>query len=146
MENIAKMNEKMNSSAELSPNNKIKAVIYARSATSTCNNQITSAKNFVKQHPNIDLTDILIDEGINNINRPAFNQLLELIKDKKIDVIIVKSLSRLFRSMDVAFELQNLCVQYDVCVYTLESSSVMDWDIEGNPLANVCVKKELFLQ
>ena len=146
MENLAKINEKMNSSAELSPNNKIKAVIYARSATGTCDNQITSAKNFVKQHPNIDLTDILIDEGINNINRPAFNQLLELIKDKKIDVIIVKSLSRLYRSMDVAFELRDLCVQYDVCVYTLESDSVMDWDIEGNPLANVCVKKELFLQ
>lgn len=67
-------------------------------------NSITNQKliidNYLKEHKEYKLVDYYIDDGYSgtNFNRPEFQRMLEDIKNKKIDVIIIKDLSRLGRN------------------------------------------------
>ena len=67
-------------------------------------NSITNQKliidNYLKEHKEYELVDYYIDDGYSgtNFNRPEFKRMLEDIKNKKIDVIIIKDLSRLGRN------------------------------------------------
>ena len=67
-------------------------------------NSITNQKliidNYLKEHREYVLVDYYIDDGYSgtNFNRPEFQRMLEDIKNKKIDVIIIKDLSRLGRN------------------------------------------------
>ncbi len=67
-------------------------------------NSITNQKliidNYLKEHKEYKLVDYYIDDGYSgtNFNRPKFQRMFEDIKNKKIDVIIIKDLSRLGRN------------------------------------------------
>lgn len=67
-------------------------------------NSITNQKliidNYLKEHKDYELVDYYIDDGYSgtNFNRPEFQRMLEDIKNKKIDVIVIKDLSRLGRN------------------------------------------------
>ena len=67
-------------------------------------NSITNQKiiidNYLKEHKEYRLIDYYIDDGYSgtNFNRPEFQRMLIDIKNKKIDVIIIKDLSRLGRN------------------------------------------------
>ena len=67
-------------------------------------NSITNQKlivdNYLKEHKEYKLVDYYIDDGYSgtNFNRPEFQRMSEDIKNKKIDVIIIKDLSRLGRN------------------------------------------------
>ena len=64
-------------------------------------NNITNQKlvidNYLKEHRKYKLVDYYIDDGYSgtNFDRPEFQRMLEDIKNKKIDVILIKDLSRL---------------------------------------------------
>ena len=61
-------------------------------------NQKTMLKNYVKEN-NFNLIDEYVDDGFSgtNFDRPAFKRMLEDIKNNKINLVIVKDLSRLGR-------------------------------------------------
>ena len=67
-------------------------------------NSITNQKliiyNYLKEHKEYKLTGYYIDDGYSgtNFDRPEFQRMLEDIKNKKINVIIIKDLSRLGRN------------------------------------------------
>lgn len=67
-------------------------------------NSITNQKliidNYLKEHKEYVLVNYYIDDGYSgtNFDRPEFQRMLEDIKNKKIDVIIIKDLSRLGRN------------------------------------------------
>ena len=67
-------------------------------------NSITNQKiiidNYLEKNKKYKLVDYYIDGGYSgtNFNRPEFQRMLEDIKNKKIDVIIIKDLSRLGRN------------------------------------------------
>ena len=63
-------------------------------------NQRSLITDFVKQHKEIQLVEEYIDDGYSgtNFDRPAFQRMLEDVKRKKINCIIVKDLSRLGRN------------------------------------------------
>lgn len=63
-------------------------------------NQRQIIDNYLKEHNEYKLVDYYIDDGYSgtNFNRPEFQRMLEDIKNKKIDVIIIKDLSRLGRN------------------------------------------------
>ena len=63
-------------------------------------NQRSLINDFVKQHKEIQLVEEYIDDGYSgtNFDRPAFQRMLEDVKRKKINCIIVKDLSRLGRN------------------------------------------------
>lgn len=67
-------------------------------------NSITNQKliidNYLKEHNEYLLVDYYIDDGYSgtNFNRPEFQRMLEDIKNKRIDVVVIKDLSRLGRN------------------------------------------------
>ena len=78
--------------------------IYARLSheekeSESIENQIKAAKEFIKAAENIVLNDIKCDDGYSGVdfNRPAFNEMMEDIKNGNINCVIVKDLSRLGR-------------------------------------------------
>lgn len=63
-------------------------------------NQRQIIDNYLKEHNEYKLVDYYVDDGYSgtNFDRPEFQRMLEDIKNKKIDVIIIKDLSRLGRN------------------------------------------------
>ena len=55
---------------------------------------------FVENHPEITLRSVRVDDGYSGVNfeRPAFIAMMEAVKDKKVNCIIVKDFSRLGRN------------------------------------------------
>ena len=72
--------------------------VLKRNSTSI-NNQIEIAKRYIIEHDMI-LKEIYIDDGVSGTtyDRPGFNALLEGVKRKLFNTIIVKDLSRLGRN------------------------------------------------
>ena len=62
-------------------------------------NQRKLIKDYLKHHPEIILTQEFCDDGFTgaNFDRPDFQRMIELVKKKEIDCIIVKDLSRFGR-------------------------------------------------
>lgn len=88
---------------------KYKAAAYLRLSKEEFSNEkesnsITNQKliidNYLEKNKEYKLVDYYIDDGYSgtNFNRPEFQRMLEDIKNKKIDVIIIKDLSRLGRN------------------------------------------------
>lgn len=85
-----------------------KAAAYCRlshddgndSESNSISNQKLIIKNFVKQHPDIEIVDEKVDDGFTgiNLNRPALEEMLEDIKKGIINCVIVKDLSRFSRN------------------------------------------------
>ena len=81
--------------------NKYKVAAYLRLSKEEFSNEkesnsITNQKiiinNYLKEHNEYKLVDYYIDDGYSgtNFDRPEFQRMLEDIKNKKIDVIIIK--------------------------------------------------------
>ena len=86
-----------------------KAAAYLRLSKEEYNNEKESNSiinqkqiidNYLKEHKEYKLVDYYVDDGYSgtNFDRPEFQRMLEDIKNKKIDVIIIKDLSRLGRN------------------------------------------------
>lgn len=62
-------------------------------------NQRKLIDNYIAQHPEIEVVDEKIDDGYSGVlfDRPAFKEMMELIKEGKVNCVIVKDLSRLGR-------------------------------------------------
>lgn len=63
-------------------------------------NQRDLISAFLEKHPEITLNTVRIDDGYTGVNfdRPAFRTMMEAVKEKKINCIIVKDFSRLGRN------------------------------------------------
>lgn len=87
--------------------NSSKAGLYIRlsreddgdSVSESIVNQKSLLEQYVMEN-NLDVFDIYIDDGYSgtNFDRSEFQRMLEDIKNKKIDVILIKDLSRLGRN------------------------------------------------
>lgn len=75
-------------------------VTCAKQQSNSIENQKEYIEDFLKAHPEILIVDYYIDDGYSGVNfeRPAFQRMLQDIRDKKIDCVIVKDLSRLGRN------------------------------------------------
>lgn len=63
-------------------------------------NQKEYIEDFVRNRPEIEIVDFYIDDGYSGVNfdRPDFQRMLQDIKEKKINCVIVKDLSRFGRN------------------------------------------------
>lgn len=63
-------------------------------------NQKKLCKDFLKSHPEMHLYDVYEDDGYTGVNfeRPSFLRLIEDIRNKKVNCVIVKDLSRFGRN------------------------------------------------
>lgn len=122
---------------------KVKAAIYARVSTDkkeqkdSCENQLYLANAFVNKHPNVEIVATLVDDGIsgkNAISRPDFIKLIDLIEKQAIDLVIVKSRSRLHRDDEVAIILRNICIDHNVGTLVLDKDNITDYDDDNSSL------------
>ncbi len=67
--------------------------------SNSVSNQRKLIDDFIAQHPEIEAVAEKVDDGYNGVlyNRPAFMEMMELIKSGKANCVIVKDLSRLGR-------------------------------------------------
>ena len=71
-----------------------------RKESNSITSQKTLLKEFVKEHEDLQLYDIYIDDGYTgtDFNRPGFQRLLEDMRKGNINCVLVKDLSRLGRN------------------------------------------------
>jgi len=81
-----------------------RTVIYARlsrenSEQEKIETQIEEIRNYILKNPMFRLVNIYADNGYSgmNFNRPAFQQMMEDLRNRKIDCIVVRDLSRFAR-------------------------------------------------
>jgi DNA invertase Pin-like site-specific DNA recombinase len=93
-----------NNSGENSYIRVYRTAIYARLSRETrkvekIENQIDYVKSYIEKRPYFQLVDVYADNGYTgtDFNRPEFQRLMEDIRNRKIDCIIVKDLSRFAR-------------------------------------------------
>lgn len=115
----------------------VRAVIYARVSTDnegqkeSCSNQVTLAKNYISDHPNISLVATYVDDGIsgkNDFTRPQYNEMLQQLSEEKFDLIITKALSRLNRDELNSLMLNSLLIEHNATVLTLEDNQIHDFE------------------
>lgn len=128
---------------EETPENAVDAAIYARVSTTnlgqreSCNNQVAYAMDYISKHPNIKLQKIFIDDGIsgkNEDNRPEYQKMLQMIRDGKIQAVIIKDYSRPNRSNN-SFELEDILVENDATFINLAYGRVDDLEDPDAALA-----------
>lgn len=118
----------------------IRAAVYARVSTrnegqkDSCDNQVKTASDFVSDHKNISLSQahIFVDNGISGksvTNRPEYQNLMRCVEVRSIDLIIVKTCSRLFRSTLNAQIFLTELLTNNVVLLTLEDNKI--WDFES---------------
>ena len=106
--------------------NKIQIVVaYCRLSREDGDNESVSIANqkkiieaFAKEH-NMIISDFYIDDGVSGyiMDRPDFNRLKMDLNTGKVDVVIVKDLSRLGRhNAKVQLFLENILLEYVFCI------------------------------
>lgn len=125
--------EKLNTGS----NDIIRAVIYARVSTDnegqkeSCSNQVSLAEKYIAEHPNIQLIATYIDDGIsgkNDFTRPQYNEMLQKLSEDGFDLILTKALSRLNRDELNSLVLNNLLLEHNATVLTLEDRQIHDFE------------------
>jgi len=101
-----------------------KCAIYTRVSTNmqaekefnSCEAQELKIKNFVKSQNNWETVKVYSDPGYTgaNIKRPAFQEMLEDIKQRQIDIILCYKIDRLTRSPRDFYQLIELFDKYTV--------------------------------
>ncbi len=78
----------------------MKIIGKEKQESNSVTSQKTLLKEFVEEHKDLIVYDIYIDDGFTgtDFNRPAFQRLLEDMRNGKINCVIVKDLSRLGRN------------------------------------------------
>jgi DNA invertase Pin-like site-specific DNA recombinase len=105
--------------------NKIKqCAIYTRVSTdlqaekefSSCESQEEKVRSFIQSQNNWQIYKVYSDPGYTgaHINRPALQELLEDIKQRKIDIILVYKIDRLTRSPKDFYQLIEFFEKYNV--------------------------------
>ena len=82
-------------------------------------------KEYLKLHPDIEFYDFYVDDGWSgtNFERPAFKRMIEDIKQRKVNCVIVKDLSRFGRNYsDAGYYIDNLFVRYQVRFISINNS------------------------
>ena len=105
-----------------------KKAIYSRVANNDGDNDIIEKQkeyilDFVKR--NFEESDVVFysDEGYsgNNFDRPAFEKMMDDIRNRKIKAVIVQDLSRISRNMtDLIKFIERICDGYEVELYSIE--------------------------
>jgi len=90
--------------------------LQAEKEFSSCEAQEEKIRSFVKSQDNWQIAKVYTDAGYTgaNTNRPALRELLEDIKQNKIDVILSYKIDRLTRSPKDFYQLVEFFEQYKV--------------------------------
>jgi len=112
--------------------NKIKVVLYARVSTKeqTTENQILELRDFCKRN-NYEIFKEYRDDGVSGklISRPALDEMLQDMREKKFNMVVVYKFDRLGRStkhlLQVYEEMKNKGVRLVATSQNIDTSSSM---------------------
>lgn len=96
--------------------------------------QRTLLDKYIENHPELGSFDELVDDGYSgtNFNRPSVKKLIELVESDKVDIILLKDLSRLGRNfLDVGFYLEIVFPAHGVRVISVNDGYDSAEHIEG---------------
>jgi DNA invertase Pin-like site-specific DNA recombinase len=104
-----------------------KCVFYARVSTKnksqedSCKHQRWLMDSFVERHPNYQVEEYYVDDGISGktIERPDYQKLLDRIKKGDIDYIFAKDNDRLNRSVEGNADLNKWLISTETSIYYL---------------------------
>ncbi len=109
---------------------KWKTGLYVRLSRDDGNDESYSVKNqkarltkFVEENQDLELYKIYVDDGYTGTdsNRESFQQMLQDIRDKKINTVVVKDLSRLSRNyIEAGQYMEQFFIEHDVRFISLE--------------------------
>ncbi|MBP0723924.1 recombinase family protein [Bacillus sp. RG28] len=104
--------------------------VYVRVSTdrdeqiSSVENQVDICRNWLERNEFVwDETSVYKDEGISGtlfVDRPAIQQILEKAKQKLINVVIFKSISRLARDLKDSLEIREVFLAHGVRIISVE--------------------------
>ena len=105
----------------------MKAIGYVRVSTDKQDNSAEAQKKRIEAQAllkDIDLEDVIIDidEFSGNLNRPGIQRVLDLVKAKKVDAVIITKLDRLTRSTRDAIDLIELFGKKGVALISITES------------------------
>jgi site-specific DNA recombinase len=98
---------------------------YSRTSTSrqghSVDNQISKLRDYVRQNNYTDAVE-LVDEAVSGktANRKGYQQMIEMIKSKKVDIVITYSLSRFSRNTKDTLSAVELMNKYNVKFISLK--------------------------
>lgn len=109
---------------------RLHAGIYCRVSTreklqlESLNEQISGLTRYVHNIPSWTLFDSYIDiaPGINIVNRPSFQRMLRDCDDSKLDIVLVKNISRLGRNTIELLEIYNKLITLDIRIISLQDN------------------------
>ena len=78
----------------------IDAIKGGKDESNSVTNQKAMIRSYLEEHPELELYEEYVDDGYTGVNfdRPDFKRLMEDVKDRRINCIIVKDLSRFGRN------------------------------------------------
>ena len=101
-------------------------------------NQITYFKSKIKSNPEYEFVDVFVDHGITGTkeDRPAFQEMLKQCQEGKIDLILVKSVSRFARNTLIVLEQVRKLKSIGVEVY-FENENIWTLSKDGELMLTV---------
>ena len=124
---------------------KLKVAAYARVSTQ-CEDQLVSLeaqKNYyetrIKANPDWEYAGLYYDEGISGVNmanRSGLNNMLADCEEGKIDLILIKSISRFARNTAECLEAIRKLIRLNVFIY-FEKENINTGDMEGELLLTI---------
>ncbi|MEG1470762.1 MAG: recombinase family protein, partial [Anaerovoracaceae bacterium] len=118
---------------------KLRVCAYCRVSTDS-EEQLTSYQaqmqhylEYISQNPSWEFSGIYADEGISGTstkNRTQFNKLIKDCKDRKVDLVLTKSISRFARNTLDCLKYIRLLKEYGVAVF-FEKENVNTLDSKG---------------
>jgi DNA invertase Pin-like site-specific DNA recombinase len=111
-----------------------------KTESNSITNQREQLNQFIEENPEFVLYDTYVDDGFSgtDFNRPSFQRLLQDMKDKKINSIIVKDLSRLGRNyIEVGNYIEQIFPLFNIRFVALNDS--LDSFKNPNQMNNILV-------
>lgn len=106
--------------------------------------QTLQLEQFVMKHPDLVLSEEYVDNGVSGtvFDRPAFNRLLEAIRNHEIDCVVVKDLSRLGRDyIEAGRFIEYFCPNYSIRFIAVndgfDTMNVSDGEMLSTGLRNI---------
>jgi site-specific DNA recombinase len=105
----------------------INAVAYIRTSTDKQHNSVEAQESLIRAQATVkeaNISEIIFDEDeySGDLNRPGVQRVMELVRGRKIDAVIITRLDRLTRSTRDAVDLIELFAKHHVALISINES------------------------
>lgn len=123
------------------PNSHVKAVLYARTSVGnegqkeSCADQIEFARKYASRYPGIEIVGEYFDDGISGrhgYTRPQYTEMMCDVSRLGVELIVVKSLSRLNRDEHNSNTMIEHLKEVKATILTFEDGQIHDFEDDNH--------------